>query len=1276
MRNRVLLSLTFLLCLAHGIQAWDGSGTADSPYILANAEDWAKFATNVNDGTYADKHFKLADTWDNSAASVTATVGTEQHPFEGTFDGNGKTLNVSIYNVETQGTAPFCNVKGATIKNLTVKGSVTGTLHAAGLVGFVRAGDMTKVDGCTVNTTVNNSTGNGKGYIGGVVGHGTTATIVIRNTVFSGDLKSNSDYTGGLQGWSDGNTLTITNSFFLGTHSGSNLFHPIALHNKGMTTQYTNNGAYYISTSVVTVMDQSLIAATGKPIYSESMENYGKITAPDGKTYYVESVFYNVRSWDEENNKVVTTSTPCPAYIVLEGKHRDDWLGLGSADDQDDYYYVVKGEVSYKTLNVFGNVHLILTDGSKIYCSGGIKVEKQNNNATLNIYSQSDGDNQGVAEIRNTNYNESACIGSAAGIEPGKLIFHGGNFTYYAVGSGAAIGGGENSSGGEMTFYGGNYKLTATQKAAAIGGGGGSEPSNGGTIKIYGGTFDLKGADYAAVIGGGYKGNSGTIDIYGGEITAKALKGGSGIGHGSECTTTQEGHINIHGGKVTAKGEGQMARVPVPIISFGMGKFSGAGIGGADESPGGNITISGGVVDATAGYFASAIGGGYNSSGGNITISGGIVTTHQQRGRMSDIAATRTDTGAGIGGGENGHGGTITITGGEVTAEGGEDAAAIGGGEGGDSGDITISGGNITATTYDYGSAIGAGEDGKVNSIQLLGGTINAEVGDDQYGWAVGSEEEPESGTITIGDNMMVTSERTFTAAERVGGCRWRKKVTIEPCSHTPKNDDALDIVYTYDILNDIYHLKHCRYCNVTFEEEHTGEDCVCGMKSTNQFCLYVPDAENNTYKLESTITIGVGKEFYLPSCSTVPNNYTFIGWEKNPQNENSWAAVLGSGESSDNIIPAGKSVTALLGQEEVHFFARYLYVFEDAWTWSDDASSVSVTLCHPDLEDVTLSSTDSDPQMTIKSTDLYEYVETEGEDGTMVLEPVKTGTHYTATVNYILNGYTYKFTDTKDVMLPEETPEETVQELELSNNDDNTDLLADNDGMKANVTLSGRTLYKDGSWNTLCLPFDVADLKGTPLEGATVKTLASSEFDSSTSTLTLYFGDSRHTISAGTPYIVKWTTTGENIVNPVFDDVVIANNAVTVGSPYVDFVGIFSPVGLEQDNRSVLYLGSSNKLYYPNKDMNVNACRAYFELHNGLTAADLNSAGAQHFVLNFSDNEDPEITGIIEVATPTSSSAGERQSSAWYSLDGRQLSGKPTHKGIYIHHGKKQVVK
>ena len=46
-----------------------------------------------------------------------------------------------------------------------------------------------------------------------------------------------------------------------------------------------------------------------------------------------------------------------------------------------------------------------------------------------------------------------------------------------------------------------------------------------------------------------------------------------------------------------------------------------------------------------------------------------------------------------------------------------------------------------------------------------------------------------------------------------------------------------------------------------------------------------------------------------------------------------------------------------------------------------------------------------------------------------------------------------------------------------------NEDTLDDNEGRTANVTITGRTLYKDGNWNTLCLPFSLTPvvLASTP---------------------------------------------------------------------------------------------------------------------------------------------------------------------------------------------------
>lgn len=76
-------------------------------------------------------------------------------------------------------------------------------------------------------------------------------------------------------------------------------------------------------------------------------------------------------------------------------------------------------------------------------------------------------------------------------------------------------------------------------------------------------------------------------------------------------------------------------------------------------------------------------------------------------------------------------------------------------------------------------------------------------------------------------------------------------------------------------------------------------------------------------------------------------------------------------------------------------------------------------------------------------------------------------------------------------------------------------------------VTLSGSTLYCNGSWNTLCLPFSLATLAGTPLEGLTVKELdTESAHDGhhtglDGTTLYLNFKDATG-IEADKPYIVK----------------------------------------------------------------------------------------------------------------------------------------------------------
>ena len=248
---------------------------------------------------------------------------------------------------------------------------------------------------------------------------------------------------------------------------------------------------------------------------------------------------------------------------------------------------------------------------------------------------------------------------------------------------------------------------------------------------------------------------------------------------------------------------------------------------------------------------------------------------------------------------------------------------------------------------------------------------------------------------------------------------------------------------------------------------------------------------------------------------------------------------------------------------------------------------------------------------------------------------------------------------------------------LALADAADNTAAITDHAGQTLAVALSGRTLYKDGSWNTLCLPFavdltDSGTLSGDNVQAMTLNTSSSTFADG---TLTLNF-TATETIPAGTPFIIKWDGDGSsNITNPVFEGVTVSNatNDATV-EDVLTFTGTYAPVPIPADgDNTKLYLGSSNKLYYPTKAMTIGTHRAYFQLLGDLTAGEPTSpqqAGVRAFNLNFGDDE---ATGIISVHDSGFMVNG---SDAWYTLDGRRLDGVPTAKGLYIHGGKKVAIK
>ena len=284
------------------------------------------------------------------------------------------------------------------------------------------------------------------------------------------------------------------------------------------------------------------------------------------------------------------------------------------------------------------------------------------------------------------------------------------------------------------------------------------------------------------------------------------------------------------------------------------------------------------------------------------------------------------------------------------------------------------------------------------------------------------------------------------------------------------------------------------------------------------------------------------------------------------------------------------------------------------------------------------------------------------------------------------------------------------VTNLSLYDNASNATLLRDTDGKQLNVTLSGRTLFKDGNWNTLCLPFDLKndgfyDLigNGTLMELDIERTYDANGnddvngsyktgFDPATGILSLYFKDATE-IKAGTPYIIKWPKPSGyddhesdydisnrefQSVNIDLSDETLMRQIVQSADGKVQFRGIYSPTDIFSANHDNLFLGIGKNnqnedvsmLYYPAgenmTEYTLGAFRAYF--HVDLTETN----GVRDIVLNFDEHN--ETTGIVSTTNFTNFT--NKADATWYSLDGRKLDSKPTQKGLYLHGGRKVVIK
>ena len=199
-------------CKAVGQEATEVEGV----FQLNNAGNLLWWAAYVNAGNPASNAVLTTDVDLTGIQYVPA--GTSTNKFVGTFDGQGHSVTLALNNPSLNYQGLFgVATDGATIKNVVVKGSISGNSYVAGIVG----GSNGSVEGKTLNifncgneATITAVNANGAGIIG--VNMGGAAHFYILNCYNVGNVTSGRE-SGAVTGWTGGDKTTIENTYNIGT---------------------------------------------------------------------------------------------------------------------------------------------------------------------------------------------------------------------------------------------------------------------------------------------------------------------------------------------------------------------------------------------------------------------------------------------------------------------------------------------------------------------------------------------------------------------------------------------------------------------------------------------------------------------------------------------------------------------------------------------------------------------------------------------------------------------------------------------------------------------------------------------------------------------------------------------------------------------------------------------------------------------------------------------------------------------------------------------------
>ena len=217
---------TAVFATGGGIAGLQGAGSPGNPYLISNTDELQKFRDAVNSGQNEICGKLTDDIGTVYFKDILPSIGTADHPYMGTFDGNGYYISTYIYSSTVNPGVFGCIGTSGIVKNLAIREQVGGT-NSSGLA-YSNAGTIAH---CTVYgwdakniskaigyglddyKTYDSSLSGGNQY-GGIVNTNTSSGRIIDCCVLGPMRVGFPEYKAG--GIAYSNSGTIENCYFLG----------------------------------------------------------------------------------------------------------------------------------------------------------------------------------------------------------------------------------------------------------------------------------------------------------------------------------------------------------------------------------------------------------------------------------------------------------------------------------------------------------------------------------------------------------------------------------------------------------------------------------------------------------------------------------------------------------------------------------------------------------------------------------------------------------------------------------------------------------------------------------------------------------------------------------------------------------------------------------------------------------------------------------------------------------------------------------------------------